>query len=90
MQHANLSSSIGNIPAFPAAIISDLATRNLTPVGKSAAGEHELLIENKFWLKHRQEKLKKFTEHMHIWAKGILKEENDDQSRKYPSASGMH
>lgn len=71
-QFANLSSSIGRIPAFPTAIISDLATRILTPVGKRAAGENELLIENKFWLKYRQEKLKTFIDCC-IWAKDILK-----------------
>lgn len=73
IQHVNLRSSIGNILAFPAAIISDLATRILTPVGKQAVGENELLIENKFWLKQRERRNWRHLQKACIWAKGILK-----------------
>lgn len=51
MQHANPEATAGSIIGFPVAIVSDLASWTLTPVVKQAAGENELLIENKFQLK---------------------------------------
>lgn len=51
MQHVNSEAAAGGIPGFPRAVSSDLASWTLTPVVKQAAGENELLIENKFQLK---------------------------------------
>jgi hypothetical protein len=51
MQHVNSGAAAGSIPGFPTAVGSDLASWTFTPVVKQAAGENELLIENKFQLK---------------------------------------
>lgn len=51
MQHGKAEVAAGSIVGFPPAVGSDLASWTLTPVVKQAAGENELLIENKFQLK---------------------------------------
>lgn len=51
MQHVNSEVAAGSVVGFPTAVGSDLASWTLTPVVKQAAGENELLIENKFRLK---------------------------------------
>lgn len=51
MQHVNLEAAAGSILGFPTAVSSDLTSWTLTPAVKQAAGENELLIENKFQLK---------------------------------------
>lgn len=71
---------MGGIPAFSAAIISDLTTRILTPVGTGAAGENKLVIETNLGLNIG--KAKEIYRNAYIWAKEQFEEKHKDQSRK--------